>query len=123
MTNIYFGRKGMYKKWEFYKTDEDKVKVIAEKHHISELLATVLVNRNIIDDEDVRVFLEPNRDDFHDPYLMPDMELAVNRILKAIKSKERVMIYGDYDVDGITSTTVLKKFLRRKRFRCSFLYS
>lgn len=113
----------MYKKWEFYKTDEDKVKVIAEKHHISELLATVLVNRNIIDDEDVRVFLEPNRDDFHDPYLMPDMELAVNRILKAIKSKERVMIYGDYDVDGITSTTVLKKFLRRKRFRCSFLYS
>ena len=112
----------MYKKWEFYKTDEDKVRLIAEKHHISELLATVLVNRNIIEDEDVRVFLEPNREDFHDPYLMPDMEEAVNRILKAIKSNEKVMIYGDYDVDGITSTTVLKKFLRRKRLRCILLY-
>lgn len=123
MTNIYFRRKGMYKKWEFYKADEDKVKSIAEKHHISELLATVLVNRNIIEDEDVRVFLEPNRDDFHDPYLMPDMKPAVDRILKAIETNEKVMIYGDYDVDGITSTTVLKKFLRRKRFKCYFLYS
>lgn len=113
----------MYKKWEFYKADEDKVKSIAEKHHISELLATVLVNRNIIEDEDVRVFLEPNRDDFHDPYLMPDMKPAVDRILKAIETNEKVMIYGDYDVDGITSTTVLKKFLRRKRFKCCFLYS
>ena len=113
----------MYKKWEFYKADEDKVKSIAEKHHISELLATVLVNRNIIEDEDVRVFLEPNRDDFHDPYLMPDMKPAVDRILKAIETSEKVMIYGDYDVDGITSTTVLKKFLRRKRFRRYFLYS
>lgn len=123
MTNIYFRRKGMYKKWEFYKADEDKVKSIAEKHHISELLATVLVNRNIIEDEDVRVFLEPNRDDFHDPYLMPDMKPAVDRILKAIETNEKVMIYGDYDVDGITSTTVLKKFLRRKRVKCFFLYS
>ena len=121
MTNIYFRRKGMYKKWEFYKTDEDKVKSIAEKHHISELLATVLVN--IIEDEEIRVFLEPNRNDFHDPYLMPDMKEAVDRLLKAIESNERVMIYGDYDVDGITSTTVLKKFLRGKRIRCSFLYS
>lgn len=113
----------MYKKWEFYKTDEDKAKEIAEKHHISELLATVLVNRNIIEDEDIRVFLEPNRNDFHDPYLMPDMEVAVDRILDAINRNEKVMIYGDYDVDGITSTTVLKKFLRRKKIRCRLLYT
>ena len=54
---------------------------------------------------------------------MPDMKPAVDRILKAIETSEKVMIYGDYDVDGITSTTVLKKFLRRKRFRRCFLYS
>ena len=58
------------------------------------------------------MFLNPTRNDFHDPYLMPDMEVAVNRIVKAIEKHEKVIIYGDYDVDGITSITVLKKFLK-----------
>lgn len=72
----------------------------------------MLVNRGIVDDEEIRVFLEPTRNDFHDPYLMPDMDIAIERIIKAIKSQEKVIIYGDYDVDGITSITVLKKFLK-----------
>lgn len=84
------------------------------KHGVSELLATVLVNREITDDEEIKVFLNPTRSDFHDPYLMPDMQKAVNRIIKAIENDEKVMIYGDYDVDGITSITVLKKYLKER---------
>ncbi len=101
----------MRKKWEIQNSDENKVKYISEKFKVSELLATVLVNRGIVNDEEIKIFLEPNRNNFHDPYKMPDMEKAVERIIKAIETKEKVMIYGDYDVDGITSITVLKKFL------------
>ncbi|MBO5398073.1 MAG: single-stranded-DNA-specific exonuclease RecJ [Clostridia bacterium] len=110
----------MNKKWEFLKTDEDIVKQIAEKYDMSELLATVLVNRNIVEDKDIKVFLSPSRNDFHDPYQMPDMEKAVDRILKAIETNEKVMIYGDYDVDGITSITVLKKFLHARGLDTGF---
>lgn len=101
----------MNKKWELCNVNEELVKEIAEKYNISEVLATVLVNREIVDTDEVEIFLNPTRKDFHDPYLMPDMEKAVDRIIKAINNKEKVIIYGDYDVDGITSTMVLKKFL------------
>ena len=104
----------MNKKWEFYNSDVEKIKEISEKFKISELLASVLVNRNIIKDEDVKLFLEPTRSDFHDPYLMPDMKPAVDRIIKAIKNNEKTIIYGDYDVDGITSITVLTRFLKER---------
>ena len=101
----------MNKKWEYCEPDMDIVKRISVKFDVSELLAKVLVNRDIIKDEEIEIFLDPKRTDFYDPFLMPDMKEAVDRILKAIKEKEKVIIYGDYDVDGITSITVLKKFL------------
>lgn len=104
----------MNKKWEYYEINEEKVKEISSKFNISNLLAKILVNRNIVDDEQIKIFLNPTRNDFYDPFLMPDMEIAVNRIIKAIENKEKVIIYGDYDVDGITSTTVLKKFLAER---------
>ena len=102
----------MNKKWQIYETDEHKVEKLKEKYKINNLLATILVNRGITSEEKIRQFLEPTRQDFYDPYLMKDMEIAVERIVKAIERKEKVIIYGDYDVDGITSTTVLKKFLK-----------
>ena len=102
----------MRKKWKYKELDEEKIDEIVKKFNVPELLATVLVNRGIVDDEEIRVFLNPTRSDFHDPYLMPDMEIAVERIIKAIDNQEKVIIYGDYDVDGITSITVLKKFLK-----------
>lgn len=104
----------MNKKWEFYNQEQEKVKKLVEKFKISELLATVLVNRNIVEDDDVELFLNPTRNDFHDPYLMPDMKPAVQRIINAIKNNEKTIIYGDYDVDGITSITVLSKFLKER---------
>jgi single-stranded-DNA-specific exonuclease len=102
----------MRKKWKYKELDEEKIDEIVRKFDVPELLATVLVNRGIVNDEEIRVFLNPTRSDFHDPYLMPDMEIAVERIIKAINNQEKVIIYGDYDVDGITSITVLKKFLK-----------
>lgn len=103
----------MNKKWELYKIDEQKIKKIEEKG-INKLLATILVNRGIIDEEQIQVFLNPTRADFYNPYLMPDMEKAVERIIEAIDKKQRVIIYGDYDVDGITSVTVLKSYLEER---------
>lgn len=102
----------MNKKWQIYETDENKINEIQEKYQVNKLLATILVNRNITQEEEIRLFLEPTRNDFHDPFLITDMEKAVQRIMQAIKNQEKVTIYGDYDVDGITSITVLKSFLQ-----------
>lgn len=102
----------MNKKWQIYETDENKIQEIEQKYQINKLLATILVNRNITKKEDIRLFLEPTRADFHNPFLISDMEKAVERIIKAIENQEKVTIYGDYDVDGITSITVLKSFLQ-----------
>ena len=99
----------MKTKWEYYKVDEEKIKEIQEKYNVNSLLATILANREI---EDIKTYLEPTRHDFHNPYEMPDMEKAVERILKAIENKEKIIIFGDYDVDGITSITVLKSFFK-----------
>ena len=109
----------MNKKWEFYNSENSKAKEISEKFKISELLSAVLVNRNIVEDEDIKLFLNPTRKDFHDPYLMPDMEPAVERIIKAIENNEKTIIYGDYDVDGITSITILTRFLKERGLNVS----
>ena len=101
----------MKKKWECFKTDIEKRDIFAKENNLSTLLATILLNKNITDKKEIDKFLNPKRNDFYDPFLMPDMEIAVDRIIEAINNNEKVIIYGDYDVDGITSITVLKKFL------------
>lgn len=101
----------MNKKWEICEYDEELVHKISAENNVSELIATLLVNREITEKKEIEVFLVPTRNDFHNPFLMPDMDEAVDRIEKAIQKNEKIMIYGDYDVDGVTSITVLKKFL------------
>jgi single-stranded-DNA-specific exonuclease len=101
----------MIKKWEFYNSDEKLVDEICEKYNLNKVIGKIIVNRHVVNDEDVRIFITPTRDDFHDPFLFKGMNVAVERIIKAINNKEKILIYGDYDVDGITSTTVLKKYL------------
>ena len=104
----------MRKKWQFYNVDKEEVEKIAKKYNINKLLATILSNRGIVNPQDIEIFLKPTRYNFHDPFLMPDMEIAVDRIIKAIQNKQQIIIYGDYDADGITSTTVLKTFLEER---------
>ena len=100
----------MNKKWQIYETNEEKINQISQKYNLNKLLTSIILNRNI-KEENIDVFLNPTRNNFYDPFLMPDMKIAVERIIKAINNKEKMIIYGDYDVDGITSITVLKSFL------------
>lgn len=101
----------MNKKWECYNNNIEEVQKIAKNFNVSNLLATILSNKNISSEDEIEKFLNPTRNDFYDPFLMPDMKIAVDRILEAMSKKEKIIIYGDYDVDGITSITVLKQFL------------
>ncbi|MBO4293687.1 MAG: single-stranded-DNA-specific exonuclease RecJ [Clostridia bacterium] len=102
----------MIKKWQIYEANEEEIEQISENYKINKLLATILSNRGINTEEKIELFLNPKRNDFHNPYEMPDMEKAVDRIIKAKENNEKIIIYGDYDVDGITSITVLKSFLK-----------
>ena len=104
----------MSKKWQIYQVNEKEIEELQENYKINKLLATILSNRGIVKEEQIEKFLEPKRNDFYDPYGMPDMKITVDRIIKAIENQEKTIIYGDYDVDGITSVTVLKSFLEER---------
>ena len=111
----------MTKKWQYYnkKDNEEEIEKIENNFHISKLLSSIILNRGISEDK-AEVFLNPKRHDFYNPYKMLDMEIAVQRILNAIDNKEKTIIYGDYDVDGITSTTILKSFLKERGLECDY---
>jgi len=104
----------MNKKWVCNELDLEKVNEIKEKYNLTDLVASILVKKNIVEDKEIKKFLEPTRNDFYDPFLLQGMDIAVDRIIKAIENKERIIIYGDYDVDGITSISVLKQFLENR---------
>lgn len=106
----------MNKKWEIHQVNQQEIEKIQQIGQINKLLATILVNRGITEDK-IYKFLNPKRNDFYNPYEMPDMERAVKRIKKAIENNEQIVIYGDYDVDGITSLTVLKSFLEERNIK------
>ena len=74
---------------------------------VSFVVAAILVQRGLTDFETAKNFFRPNWTALHDPFLMKDMDKAVARILQAIKQKERIMVYGDYDVDGTTSVALV----------------
>lgn len=77
-------------------------------HPVPELL----LRRGVATTQDAQIFFSPSLDDLHDPFLMPDMDKAVNRLNKAMGAKERIMIYGDYDVDGTTAVALVYKYLQ-----------
>ena len=101
----------MIKTWRLKENDEDKIASIANKYGVNNIVAQRLVEYNL-KDEEIKVFLNPTRKDFHNPFLLPDMEQAIERIIKAINNKEKIIVYGDYDADGITSTTIIKRYMK-----------
>lgn len=94
-------------------TDEDAVQTIITTLDVPRPIARVLVGRGLKSVEEVQRFFEPSLDHLHSPWLMDGMEVAVDRILRAISDRELVWIHGDYDVDGTSSTAMSLHFLRR----------
>lgn len=97
--------------WQMMTTDETKVAMIMSYGKVSYTLACLLVHRGIDTKEAFDAYYYVSRESFHDPFLMLDMDIAIKRILDARDKGEKIYIYGDYDVDGVTSTSVLFMFL------------
>ncbi|MBE5821037.1 MAG: single-stranded-DNA-specific exonuclease RecJ [Clostridiales bacterium] len=100
----------MRKKWEYKEINEDKISEISKRFNVPYLLAKVIANREFGSEEEISRYLNTDISNLYDPYLIKDMEIGVDRVIKAINNKEKILVYGDYDVDGITSITVVKKF-------------
>ena len=81
-------------------------------------MAQLLFERGIQDQESLKKFLEPSLEDLHDPYLLHDMDKAVERIRQAIEEGENILVYGDYDADGMTSASIVKESLEQLAAEC-----
>ncbi len=92
---------------------KDKKDALAKELNLDPVLAELLLNKGIETEEEARKFLYPRLEDLHDPFLLPDMDKAIRRIEKALGNKERILVYGDYDVDGTTAVALVYKFFRR----------
>jgi len=103
----------MEKRWIIQKSDQKFVQKLAKDLGVNHIVAHLLVLRGIKNFDDAKLFFRPELKHLHDPFLMKNMQDAVDRIEKAIANKEKVLVYGDYDVDGTTSVAMMYSFLKR----------
>jgi single-stranded-DNA-specific exonuclease len=94
--------------------DKNKVETLSQGINVNRTLSAILVQRGIDNFECARKFFRPSYADFHDPFLMKDMKKAVERIDRAISEGEKILIYGDYDVDGTTAVATTYSFFRKR---------
>lgn len=99
-------------RWVVAKSNKEKEEQLVQQLDITPLVASLLVNRGIDQVNSARNFLYDDDQSFYDPYLLKDMQKVVNRINQAIENKEKILIFGDYDADGVTSTSVMLKTLQ-----------
>ncbi|AQS94824.1 single-stranded-DNA-specific exonuclease RecJ [Polaribacter sp. BM10] len=92
--------------------EKEKVEKLAKDLQVNKTIATILCQRNIETFDQAKSFFRPSLKDIHDPFLMKDMDLAVERIEKAIANNENILIYGDYDVDGTTAVSLVASYLK-----------
>ena len=105
--------------WQFAPQVEDAdFTKIAKKAGLGPEVARLLFERGIQDQESLKKFLEPSLEDLHDPYLLHDMDKAVERIRQAIEEGENILVYGDYDADGMTSASIVKESLEQLGAEC-----
>src|SRR5664279_2080925 len=105
--------KRMKKRWVVKdKGDTAVVKQLSGALNVSESLANLMVQRSITSADEANAFFNPSLDSLHDPFLMKDMNIAVERISDAVKKNERILVYGDYDVDGTTAVALMYSFLK-----------
>ncbi len=110
----------MRRAWEIRQPEDAAAEDLARALGLTPLIARLLLNRGVGDAAAGRRFLSPSLQDLHDPFRMCHMDRAVERVLTALRRGEQVAVWGDYDVDGITATSLLLLFLRRIGLRCSY---
>ena len=102
------------KKWIFKEpADRETVSRLASELGVDPVLAELLVKRGVSTFQEARAFFRPDLKNLHDPFLMKDMDKAVGRLRTALSSGEKVLVYGDYDVDGTTAVSLVYSFLRQ----------
>ena len=106
--------------WKVNETQSELHKTFCDEFDISVRLASILVNRGFNDPQSVRDFLYPSLHNLPDPFLMADMEKAVDRLVQAFRRQEKIFVFGDYDMDGISATTILVDYLRRTGFQVDY---
>ncbi|WP_157677476.1 single-stranded-DNA-specific exonuclease RecJ [Dehalobacterium formicoaceticum] len=108
------------KKWLLAPYDSDLQVRLAEKLNISPLLAQLCINRGLVTEESINNFLHMKLEEIHDPFLFPQMAKGVQIIEESMSRQEKILIYGDYDVDGITATSLLYLYLKRMKADVSY---
>jgi len=103
----------MAKRWKILEADEDKLQSLQQSLNIHPVLCTLLLHRGIQTFEQAKDFFRPQLKDLHSPWLMKDMKKAVDRIIHAINNDQKILVFGDYDVDGTTSVACMYKFLQK----------
>ena len=101
------------KRWKILEADEAKANALQQALSIHPVLCSILTQRGIHTYEEARAFFRPQLSGLHSPWLMKDMDKAVVRILRAFEAGEKILVFGDYDVDGTTAVASMYQFLRK----------
>lgn len=110
----------MKKRWNILSADQQKVNELQQALKISPVICRILVQRGIETFENAKNFFRPQLSDLHDPWLMKDMDKAVDRILQAVQGREKILLFGDYDVDGTTAVACMYRFLKQIHSQLDF---
>jgi single-stranded-DNA-specific exonuclease len=108
------------KRWKILSPDKEKAASLRESLKISSVICNILVQRGIETFEQSKDFFRPQLSQLHDPWLMKDMEKAVERIIRAVNDNERILVFGDYDVDGTTAVSCMYRFLKKIHNKVDF---
>ena len=106
----------MNNRWNYQSPSQEQTeaaKVLSKETGISPILCNLLLERGVTSAAEAKRFFRPQLNELHDPFLMKDMDIAVNRLNEAMGKKERILVYGDYDVDGTTAVALVYKFLQQ----------
>ncbi|HEX5171063.1 MAG TPA: single-stranded-DNA-specific exonuclease RecJ [Cyclobacteriaceae bacterium] len=109
----------MQKRWQYKKIpSHEQIEKLSKEININSYLAAILIQRNITGYNDARDFFRPSLYNLHDPFFMKDMDVAVDRLKTAVNRKERILVYGDYDVDGTTAVSLVFSYLKTIYSNC-----
>ena len=108
------------KKWIIREQDEETVSTLCKTLGVSPVTARVLCNRGYGDPQRAKVFIDKSESFLNNPFLMKDMDAAVARIMQAIENGEKITVYGDYDADGVTSVSMLLRYVRDRGISADF---